>query len=123
MSDFAGVECRLRNGKASHDAPVLRCPLKNRLCTSGAKTPMAFSCEPKKSIWVTGGGSSNFTVKVLPGEPLSLRALIDRPIIVRSQAIPPQLGSREQLQSHHHLMSPTDVCVLRRFLLKVGAVH
>ena len=76
-----GVECRLRNGEASHGAPVLPCPQKNRLCTSGAKTPLTFSCRPKKSTWMTGGGNSSFSVSVLQGELLSLRMLVDRPII------------------------------------------
>jgi hypothetical protein len=76
-----GVECRLHNGKPSHGAPVLPCPLQNLLCTSGAKTPLAFSCLPKKSTWITGGGNSSMTVKVLPGETLSLRVIVDRPII------------------------------------------
>ena len=76
-----GVECRLRNGKATHGATVLPCPLPNALCTSGAKVPLPYTCQPKKSTWVTGGGDSNFSVKVLAGEPLSLRLLVDRPII------------------------------------------
>ena len=76
-----GVECRLHTGKASHGAPVLPCPLPNKLCTSGAKKPLEFECLPKKSAWVTGGGDANFSVRVLPGEPLSLRLLVDRTII------------------------------------------
>ena len=76
-----GVECRFHSDKASHGAPMLPCPLPNKLCTSGAKTPLAFTCRPKHSTWITGGGNSTFTVKVLPGEPLSLRLLVDRPII------------------------------------------
>ena len=76
-----GVECRLRNGKATHGAAVLPCPLPNALCTSGAKAPLAYTCQPKESTWIAGGGDSNFSVKVLPGEPLSVRVLVDRPII------------------------------------------
>lgn len=76
-----GVECRLHTTQASHGAPVLPCPLPNKLCTSGAKAPLAFMCRPNKRTWITGGGDSNFTVRVLQGEPLSLRLIVDRPII------------------------------------------
>ena len=77
-----GVACRLRNGKASHGAPVLPCPLTNSLCTSGAKAAIHYTCLPMKKTWKNGGGNSNFSVKVLAGETnLSLRILVDRPII------------------------------------------
>ena len=77
-----GTTCKLFTGRPekSH-GNQLPWPLLKPTATSGAKTPFTIMCHHLNKSHGPIGNDVQFNAKILRGEPLSVRVLVDRPIV------------------------------------------